>query len=114
MLKKFLFAAAFLALFSSFVFSQQRREMYPPWPPSSLANSWEITKEQNKLILTSFFPYGAVDRKITLVLGNTNSTPSSGFAIYPMDFRRDLKDGEINYFWEYAGAKEAVARYHHQ
>jgi len=79
----------------SFTISGQNRQWYPPWPPSSLAKEWEFsTDEQNRLTMRSFFPYGAVDRHLTLIIDSMRDKPVGGSALHPGGFSRELKKGD--------------------
>ena len=105
-----IYVISLIVVITTFLFAQQR-EWYPPWPPSSMADEWNfVENERDGLTITLHFPYGAVDRTLILIL-DPNYAPEGGYAIYPNGVTRDFKKGEIDYFWEYCGAKEAVERY---
>ncbi|MFP4417512.1 MAG: hypothetical protein ACLFSB_09595 [Chitinispirillaceae bacterium] len=101
-----------LLLLVTAVWSQRR--MHPPWPPQEQAQEWEIVMDDdNTIIMKREFPYGTVDRLLTIYPGNANGTsvPEDGKVRYPNGFSREMKKGELTYFWEVAGAKQALEMY---
>jgi hypothetical protein len=106
--------AVFFLLATAVIGASAAREMYLPWPPASQANEWTIEEDSTRVLTMSrFYPYGVVDRQLVLRLKiiDGHHRPVDGSAHYPGGGTRDLKEGELNYFWEYAGAKEAATNY---
>lgn len=97
------------------VWAYGQRQMYPPWPPKDQAGAWEIKiAEKNQISMTRHFPYGAVDRWLTIFPTNDISSPENGTVRFANGITREMTRGELSYFWEFAGAKEAYELYRKQ
>ena len=64
--------------------------------------------------MTCFFPYGVVDRWLTIYPKKHASSPDSGMVSFPNGFTRKMKTGELAYYWEDTGAKHAWELYRKQ
>ena len=91
------------------------RQMYPPWPPEGQASAWELRKDEDgSMYMTRHFPYGAVDRWLTIYPGGSSSSPKSGMCRFSNGLTTAMTAGELNYFWDFAGAKHAWESYRNQ
>ena len=79
-----------------------------PWPPQEEVKSWEFRRDESStLYMTRHYPHGAVERWLTIYPGNDSSPPRSGTCRFPNGVTRDMTRGELRFFWEETGAKQA-------
>lgn len=90
------------------------RPQYPPQPHHEMASSWDVTPNADgSLTMRMQARFGAIDRNITMNVSR-DVIPTGGTARFPNGFERQLREGELRYFWTDVGGAPAAWQHLHR